>query len=137
MKKVLPSDVWTRDILPHYANGASLPDLSAALKKRKRGPKQLPLDTLSPKTKHIRQRTQRILGLVKEEAYGQGITMTQLLGLLIHKINYNTDKRLAAIGYQLFEKVPLRRDPKGLTPDEGIWLLSSLNSGVDDTRSYV
>ena len=28
LKKVIPSDVWTDDIRPHYAAGAMLPDLS-------------------------------------------------------------------------------------------------------------
>ena len=100
LKKVIPSDVWVNEILPHYAKDVPLPEISRYTNKKR---KLTPLKKLTPGSRHITRRLTNVLKLIEEEATEQNITVTSLLGLLIHKVNYVHDRDIAAIGWSLFK----------------------------------
>ena len=51
------------------------------------GPKAKSLSELKPNGDQVRCRLKRIMDLVVEEADAQGITPTELLGILLHKFS--------------------------------------------------
>ena len=99
LKSVIPAELW-KGIVSHYTNDAPLPDLSGYTKKK---PKLSPLKDLTPGSRHITRRLKNALNMIEKEATEQNITMTSLLGLLIHKVNYVHNRDIAGIGWSLFK----------------------------------
>ena len=83
-----------------------------------------PLDELSQR--HARRRTDAILTQLKEEAEKQMITVTQLLGYLLYRVNYTHDKAVAEVGKKLFDQESVDRE---VTLDEALHMLSTYRLG--------
>ena len=50
LKKVIPVDSWTQQILPHYVSGAKLPDLDMSRKKKPGRKRKKPVPSKKPKS---------------------------------------------------------------------------------------
>ena len=85
-----------------------------------------PLDQLSPRQRS--RRTQALMSLLQEEANENSITTSQLLGYLLHRENYVTDRALAAVGMQVFSNKPVGKELE-LSLDEGLYILSEYKLG--------
>ena len=85
-----------------------------------------PLDQLSPRQRS--RRTQALMSLLQEEANENSITTSQLLGYLLHRDNYVTDRALAAVGMQVFSNKPVGKELE-LSLDEGLYILSEYKLG--------
>ena len=83
-----------------------------------------PLDELSQR--HARRRTDAILTQLNEVAEKQMITVTQLLGYLLYRVNYTHDKAVAEVGKKLFDQESVDRE---VTLDEALYMLSTYRLG--------
>ena len=83
-----------------------------------------PLHELSQR--QARRRTDGILTQLKEEAEKQMITVTQLLGYLLNRVNYTLDKAVAEVGKKLVDQESVDREG---TLDEALYMLSTYGLG--------
>ena len=72
-------------------------------KRNKSGPKTSPLNELTPGSKQITRRMKRIIELVLEESVEQKCSAVELLGMIIHKLNYRNNREIASVGMKLFD----------------------------------
>ena len=72
------------------------------------------------------RRTSTILEELREEAEKNGVSPTQLLGFLLHKENYVSNRKTADAGMRLFTGSSIVNE---MSEDKGLYFLSSYNLG--------
>ena len=87
-------------------------------------PRLLPLDEVGPRQQF--RRTGVILQELRVEAEENGVSPTQLLGFLLHKDNYVSDRKFADVGMRLFRESSVANE---LSENKGLHFLSSYNLG--------
>ncbi|XP_038073986.1 uncharacterized protein LOC119742038 [Patiria miniata] len=87
-------------------------------------PNLAPLDEVGPRQQF--RRTNSLLHDLREEAEENGISATELMGYLLHKENYISNRKTADVGLKLFNKSLVDKE---MSVDKGLYILSSYNIG--------